>query len=91
MARMESLKVDSIELTIRKAEIIDLKNINTSQVTTIANLRTEVLTCEARVSNYQSQVQVLEKDLKKQKRKTKIAAISGLVLTGLTAFLLITK
>jgi hypothetical protein len=47
-----------------------------------------ILSYKSQVGNLEQQKIILEKDIKKQKRKTKIAALSGLLLTGLTAFLL---
>src|SRR5213595_273033 len=69
MERMERLKVDSIELQLRKAELVDLNNINNSQLTTIGNLRTQITTYEAKELNYRNQISLLEKSLRKQKTK----------------------
>lgn len=91
MARMERLKVDSIELQLRKADIVDLTNVNNSQLTTIGNLRMQVTTFEAKEVNYKGQISILEKSLRKQKAKTKLTAIGGFILTGLVTSLFIFK
>lgn len=91
MARMERLKVDSIELQLRKADIVDLTNVNNSQLTTIGNLRMQVTTFEAKEVNYKGQISILEKSLRKQKAKTKLTAIGGIILTGLVTSLFIFK
>lgn len=88
---MERLKVDSIELQIRKAEIGDLTNINNSHLITIANLRTQITTYDAKELNYKNQITLLEKEVKKWKRKNKWTAVGGLVLSGVIAGLFIFK
>lgn len=40
---------------------------------------------------YQGQVNVLTKEVRKWKRKTTLAAIGGIALTGITTFLFLTK
>ena len=42
-------------------------------------------------TTYQAQVDVLNKEVKRWKRKTTFTAIGGLLLTGLTTFLFISK
>jgi hypothetical protein len=91
MTRLERLTVDSIELQIRRADIVDLLAVNNSQLSTISNLRMQVTTFEAKEANYKGQISILEKDVKKWKRKTKFAAISGIALTGIVTGLFVFK
>ena len=50
-----------------------------------------IISYKSQVGNLEQQKIILEKDLKKQKTKTKLAAIGGLLLTGATAALFILK
>lgn len=91
MARVERLKVDSIELQLRKADIIDLTSVNNSQLTTISNLRGQVLTYEAKELNYKGQISILEKEVKKWRRKNKWTAFGGIALTAIVTGLFLFK
>jgi hypothetical protein len=92
LVQIERLKQDSVELIARKQDIIDLNSINTSQLTTILDLRTQITTFNIRVSNYEEQIEALNKDLKKEKNKRKWTSVAAIVSTvgGIvaTAFIL---
>lgn len=89
LVRLESLKVDSIELQLRKADIVDLKGVVSSQTGTIANLRSLVGAEQLKSSNLYSQITVLHKEVRRQK-KNKVFAIIGGILTS-SAILYLTK
>lgn len=91
LIQIERLKQDSVELQAKKQDVVDLTNVSNSQLTTISNLRGQVLTYEAKEVNYKGQISILEKEVKKWKRKNKLTAISGLVLTGIITGLFIFK
>jgi uncharacterized protein YlxW (UPF0749 family) len=91
LTRLEYLKADSMEHEVTKSEVIDLKNIVTSQRSSITNLTNHVGTLDLRISTYQMQVNDLTRAIKKQKRKTMLATISGIIVSGGLAYLLIIK
>jgi hypothetical protein len=91
MIRMERLKVDSIELQLRKADIVDLKALTTSQTNTIANLRASVQAEQLRSSNLLNQISVLHKEVRRQKRNKVFAIIGGVLTTSAMSYLLILK
>jgi hypothetical protein len=91
LTRLENLKADSMEHEVTKEEVIDLKNIVSSQRTSISNLTNHVSTLDLRISTYQMQVNDLTRAIKKQKRKTMLATISGIIVSGGLAYLLIIK
>lgn len=91
LTRLEYLKADSMEHEVTKGEVIDLRNIVNSQRTSITNLTNHVQTLDLRISTYQMQVNDLTGAIKKQKRKTMLATISGIILSGGLAYLFITK
>lgn len=91
MVRMERLKVDSIELQLRKADIVDLKTLTVSQTTTINNLRASVQAEQLLSSNLLSQISVLHKEVRRQKRNKVFAIIGGVLTTSAMSYLLISK
>lgn len=98
LTQIVRLQSDSMELKIRKAEIVDLKELNTSQAITIHGLTDQVEIQRLQIQNfgmqtsiYADQVKALNKSLKVQKRKTALAMIAGILTSGGLAYLLITK
>lgn len=91
MTRLERLKVDSIELQLRKADIIDLTNIVNSHATTIGNLRALVQTEQMKSANLYAQVNVLHKEVRRQKRNKVFAIIGGLLTSSAMAYFYINK
>jgi hypothetical protein len=89
MVRLERLKVDSVELQLRKADISDLQALSLSQANTIANLRASVQAQQLQASNLSAQITFLRKEVRRQK-KNKIFAIIGGILTS-SAILYVTK
>lgn len=87
LTRLENLKVDSIELQLRKADIIDLKNIVASQNSTISNLRAQVSAEEMKSSNLSMQINIITKEMRRQKKNKVFAIIGGLLTTGAAVFL----
>jgi hypothetical protein len=81
MIRLERLKVDSIELQLRKADISDLQALSLSQANTIANLRASVQAQQLQASNLSAQITLLHKEVRRQK-KNKVFAIIGGILTS---------
>jgi uncharacterized protein YigE (DUF2233 family) len=91
MIRLERLKVDSIELQLRKADIVDLKNVSTSQTATINNLRVLVSAEQLKSGNLYAQISVLHKEVRRQKRNKVFAIIGGILTTSATTYLFISK
>jgi hypothetical protein len=91
LVRVEQGKADSAELSLRKTEIIDLRALIGSQDRTITGLQALNQTKDLQIGNYQTQVGVLTTALKKQKRKTIMVMIAGVLITSSLSYLLITK
>ena len=91
LVRVEQGKADSADLSLRKTEIIDLRALIGSQDRTISGLQALNQTKDLQIGNYQTQVGVLSTALKKQKRKTIMAMIAGVLITSSLSYLLITK
>lgn len=91
MTRLERLKVDSIELQLRKSDISDLKNLTSSQVSTIANLRALVQAEQLKNANLYTQVNVLHKEVKRQKRNKVFTIIGGVLSTSAITYFYIKK
>jgi hypothetical protein len=91
LAEIERLKVDSIELQFRKADIIDLRNVVTSQTATITNLRASVQTNQLLSNNLYTQINVLHKEVRRQKRNKVFAIIGGILTTSAMTYLFILK
>lgn len=81
LTRLESLKIDSIELQLRKADIVDLRALLTSQNGTISNLRARVSVEQLKSTTLYNQISALHKEVRRQKRN-KVFAIIGGVLTS---------
>jgi predicted sulfurtransferase len=82
MIRLERLKVDSIELQLRKADISDLQALTLSQANTIVNLRTSVQAEQLKSSNLNTQISSLHKEIRRQKRNKVFAIIGGILTTS---------
>jgi hypothetical protein len=91
MVRLERLKVDSIELQLRKGDISDLKSLTLSQTNTIANLRASVQAEQLLSSNLNAQIHVLHKEVRRQKRNKVFAIIGGILTTSAMSYLFISK
>jgi hypothetical protein len=91
LARLESLKVDSIELQFRRADIADLQTIISSQTGTVGNLRAQVSAEQLKSANLSMQITVLHKEVRRQKRNKVFAIIGGILTTSAMAFLFISK
>lgn len=91
LVRVEQGKADSAELSLRKLEIIDLRAVVGSQERTVKDLQSFIQTKDLQIGNYQTQVGVLNTALKKQKRKTVMVMIAGVLITSSLSYLLITK
>lgn len=89
LARVERLKADSVELYHTKLEVVDLKNMVSSQRISIENLNTHVLTLGAQITNYARQVSVLERGLRKQRNKTRLVTFGGVALSASLLYFLI--
>lgn len=87
MARLESLKVDSIELQLRKADVIDLKNLVTSQTITVNNLRAQVSAEQIKTTALYNQIAALHKEVRRQKRNKVFAIIGGVLTTSAILYL----
>ena len=87
--QIEYLKADSAELVQRRAEITDLNALVGSQRVTIKNITSHVQTLDLRLSNKSTEVELLSRALKKQKRRTITAKVAGIGVTASLAFLLI--
>ena len=88
LAQIETLKADSVELVIRKAELADLNKYSDQQRQSIINLQDHVNVLDLRILNYKEQVDITEKALKKQKRKTILSTVAGIGVTAALVFLL---
>lgn len=91
MTRLENLKVDSIELQLRKADVADLKNIVSAQQGTIVNLRASVSAEQLKSANLYSQIAILHKEVRRQKRNKVFAIIGGILTTSAMSYLFIIK
>lgn len=91
LVRVEQGKADSAELALRKLEIIDLRAVVGSQERTVKDLQAFIQTKDLQIGNYQTQVGVLNTALKKQKRKTVMVMIAGVLITSSLTYLLFTK
>jgi hypothetical protein len=91
LIQIERLKQDSVELQAKKQDMIELAGIANSQETTISNLRMQITTYDLKEQNYKNQIGILNKEVKKWKRKTRWAGIGGLALSGIVAGLFLFK
>lgn len=91
LVRVEQGKADSAELSLRKMEIIDLRAVVGSQQTTVKDLQSFIQTKDLQIGNYKMQADILSRALKKQKRKTIMVIIGGILITSSLSYLLITK
>jgi hypothetical protein len=91
LTRLERLKVDSSELQVRRADIVDLQEIMRSQSVTINNLHVQIGTFQQKEQNYLAQILVLHKEVRRQKRGKVFAIIGGLLTSGGLTYLFITK
>jgi hypothetical protein len=91
LAQIERLKVDSVELQLRRADIIDLKNLVTSQTGTIGNLRAEVQAGQMQATNLYAQISLLHKEVRRQKKNKVFAIIGGILTTSAMSYLFISK
>jgi hypothetical protein len=91
LAQIERLRVDSLELQLRRADIIDLKAVVSSQTGTIGNLRAEVQAGQMLSSNLYAQISVLHKEVRRQKRNKVFAIIGGILTSSAMAYLFISK
>lgn len=91
LAKIERLKADSAELILAKEEINDLYELAESHRTSLKNYADHVKVLDLRIDNLKTQTDVLTRALKKQKRKTILSTVSGIVVSLGLGFLLITK
>lgn len=78
-----------INILSGKVQALEVKDsVNREINSTYKNL---INTMETKTTILGNQIEYLNKELKKQKRKTTFAAIGGIALTALVSFLLITK
>lgn len=80
------LDINSLQRTVQALEV---KDANSRQIAATYEAMAGTMREQRRV--LESEVERVSKDLRRQKRKTTAATIGGLLLTGLTTFLLITK
>jgi hypothetical protein len=71
--------------------MIELAGIANSQETTISNLRMQITTYDLKEQNYKNQIGILNKEVKKLKRKNKWTAFGGLALTAIVGGLFLFK
>lgn len=105
LKQLEDCKVDQVSLTLMQEQNADLLQQVTAKDQLYHSTANELRTAIARLRNYELQgnnyqnqitlqneaIEALNKSLKKQKRKTTVATIAGIIVAGGLTYLLITK
>jgi hypothetical protein len=103
LIQLEQCKVDQAELLQKRNEALQLKEIIISKDSVISGLHQSLIVYKDLITNYSEQVdnlkkqtdleqagiQLLNKQLKKQKAKTILTAVAGLLLSGSLTYLFI--
>lgn len=93
--RVDSLQNDNQRLrqalSAGENQIASLNASSLEDSRIIQSLKDDAKTYHDKIANNQSQIDALNKELKKQKRKTVAAAVGGVAVAGVLIYLYITK
>jgi hypothetical protein len=89
LTRLENLKADSVELSLKKQELGELKTYSDQQKISIVNLQDKSRLQDLQIGNLNEQLSITTKALKKQKRKTILTTVAGIGVTASLVFLMV--